>query len=337
MTGAAFSPLVDRNLAAYYAHIRGIPLLDAEPERALATRWRTLGDREAANRLVTSHLRLVAKIAWGYRGYGLPVPDLIAEGSLGMIEAVRRFDPDRGFRLATYAQWWIRAQIQDYVLRSWSLVRVATTAAQRKLFFNLRRLKARLNAIDNGDLSAEDARLIAAELDVPQAEVVRMNRRLSGPDDSLNVPQLDGDGEWQDRLVDERADQEASLALQETSKYRRTLLSRALGRLSPREREVVSERRLRDEPIPLAVIAERYGVTAERIRQIERSAFARLEKLVREMSRTQGVLPSKIEQTDVTTRRRLPTSALHAVSRRSAHGMPIASRIAPRQECISAA
>jgi RNA polymerase sigma-32 factor len=275
----------DQTLSSYMGQIRSIPLLDAQQERILATRWRKHGDRAAADRLVTCHLRLVAKIAWGYRGYGLPMSDLISEGSLGMLEAVKRFDPERGFRLATYAICWIRAQIQDYVLRSWSLVRVGTTASQRKLFFNLRRLKAQLRTLDEGGLSPEDVQQIAVDLSVSAADVVAMNGRLSSPDSSLNTHLPDSDTEWQDRLVDESRDRESALAEREMAVYRRRLLGRALDCLEPREREIVVARRLHDEPEPLAALAARFGITTERIRQIEYAGLAKIEKLAREMSR----------------------------------------------------
>jgi RNA polymerase sigma-32 factor len=260
-------------------------MLEAQEEQTLAKRWREQGDRAAADRLVTSHLRLVAKIAWEFRGYGLPMADLISEGSLGMLEAVKRYDPVRGFRLASYATWWIRAQIQDYVHRSWSLVRLGTSANQRKLFFNLRRLKAQLRAIEEGELSPDAVAQIAADLAVPATDVVAVNRRLSNPDASLNTPLPDSDAEWQDRLADERSDQESQLSDQEQTHRRRAMLGIALSRLKPRERAIVTARRLGDEPTPLAVLAIRFHVTAERIRQIERGAVAKLGRLVREIDR----------------------------------------------------
>ena len=218
----------DGNLSRYLQEIRKFPMLEASEEFMLAKRWREHGDSEAAHTLVTSHLRLVAKIAMGYRGYGLPVGDLISEGNVGMMQAVKRFDPDRGFRLATYAMWWIRAAIQEYILHSWSLVKMGTTASQKKLFFNLRKLKGRLQAIDDGDMSAENVKRIAVELNVPEADVVSMNRRLGSPDHSLNAPlRIDGEGEWQDWLVDERDSQETLLAEREEMKNRRKLLAAA--------------------------------------------------------------------------------------------------------------
>jgi RNA polymerase sigma-32 factor len=247
-------------------------------------RCREAGDEAAAHRLITSHLRLAAKIALGYRGYGLPLSDIISEGNLGLLKAVRRFDPDRGARLATYATWWIRAQIQDYVLRSWSLVKIGTTAAQKKLFFNLARSKAALHSYGERELSPSDVQLIATELAVPEGEVVSMNGRLSASDASLNVPPREGDGEWQDRIVDEGDDQETRLADREMSDARRMLMRRALTQLTGREREIIEARRLRDEPTPLAVIAQRHGVSPERIRQIELRALAKLQKLVSQSS-----------------------------------------------------
>jgi RNA polymerase sigma-32 factor len=266
------------------ARIRRIPLLDAQQEHMLATRWRQHGDRAAADRLVTSHLRLVAKIAWGYRGYGLPMSDLISEGTLGMLEAVKRFDPERGFRLASYATWWIRRQIQDYVLRSWSLVRIGTTANQKKLFFNLRRLKAQLRSLDEGDLSPEDVQLIAVDLGVPAADVITMNGRLSSRDASLNTPLPESDAEWQDQLVDESCDLESDLAERQMYGRHRTLLHHALALLKPREREIVAARRLRHEPTPRSALATHFRVSVERIRQIEFSALTKLDRFVREMS-----------------------------------------------------
>jgi RNA polymerase sigma-32 factor len=265
------------------ARIRRIPLLDAQEEAMLATRWRQHGDRAAADRLVTSHLRLVAKIAWGYRGYGLPISDLISEGTLGMLEAVKRFDPERGFRLTSFATWWVRAQIQDYVLRSWSLVRVGTTANQRKLFFKLRRLRAQLRALDDGDLSPEHVQFIAVDLGVPAAEVIAMNRRLLSRDASLNSPLPDNDAQWQDQLVDESSDQESALAEREASGRRRTMLHEALDLLEPRERTIVVARRLRAAPTSRVALATRFRVTTERIRQIECTAL-KLNKFVRDMS-----------------------------------------------------
>jgi len=267
------------SLSRYLQEIRKFPMLEPGEEFMLAKRWTEHGDIDAAHRLVTSHLRLVAKIAMGYRGYGLPIGELIAEGNIGMMQAVKRFDPDRGFRLATYAMWWIRASIQEYILRSWSLVKIGTTAAQKKLFFNLRKLKGQLAAIDEGDLSPENVRTIAKNLQVPESEVINMNRRLAAPDHSLNAPlKIDGEGEWQDWLVDDRADQETVLADNEEMSNRRKLLSKAMASLNERERHILSERRLKDEPATLEDLSQQYGISRERVRQIEVRAFEKLQK-----------------------------------------------------------
>src|SRR4051812_36584175 len=232
------------NLSRCLQEIRKFPMLAPEEEFMLAQRWREHGDTQAAHQLVTSHLRLVAKIAMGYRGYGLPLNELISEGNVGMMQAVKRFDPDRGFRLATYAMWWIRAAIQEYILHSWSLVKIGTTAAQKKLFFNLRKLKGQLQAIEEGDMSPETVAKIATELDVPEADVISMNRRLASPDHSLNAPlRAEGEGEWQDWLVDEKDDQETALADREELGKRRKLLTKAMGALNERERHILTERR----------------------------------------------------------------------------------------------
>ncbi len=267
------------NLSRYLQEIRKFPMLGPEEEYVLAKRYREHNDTPAANKLVTSHLRLVAKIAMGYRGYGLPMGELISEGNVGMMQAVKRFDPDRGFRLATYAMWWIRAAIQEYILHSWSLVKMGTTAAQKKLFFNLRKLKGQMQAIEEGDLSPENVRKIAEELDVTEADVVSMNRRLSSPDHSLNAPvRTDGEGEWQDWLVDERDDQETELAEREEMGRRRKLLSQALKSLNDRERHILTQRRLKDEPVTLEDLSQQYGISRERVRQIEVRAFEKLQK-----------------------------------------------------------
>ena len=249
-----------------------------------AKRWREHEDPEAARRLVTSHLRLVAKIAMGYRGYGLPVSEIVAEGNVGLMQAVKRFEPDRGFRLATYAMWWIRAAIQEYILRSWSLVKMGTTAAQKKLFFNLRKVKGKINALEEGDLRPEHVAEIATKLAVSQEEVVNMNRRLSAPDSSLNAPlRSDSESEWQDWLADDTLDQETRLADTEELNERHSLLTTALGELTERERDIIEARRLRDEPATLEDLSQKYGVSRERIRQIEVRAF---EKLQQQMKRT---------------------------------------------------
>src|SRR6185295_1258137 len=258
------------NLTRYLQEIRKFPMLEPNEEYMLAKRWKEQEDSEAAHRLVTSHLRLVAKIAMGYRGYGLPLSELISEGNVGMMQAVKRFDPDRGFRLATYAMWWIRAAIQEYILHSWSLVKMGTTAAQKKLFFNLRRLKGQMQAIDDGDLQPEQVAKIAHALDVPEHDVISMNRRLSAPDHSLNAPvRADSEGEWQDWLVDEGDNQETAIAEHEELSGRKALLSSALKTLNERERHILIERRLKDNPTTLEDLSQQYGISRERVRQIE--------------------------------------------------------------------
>jgi RNA polymerase sigma-32 factor len=270
------------NLSRYLQEIRKFPMLEPGEEFMLAKRWREKEDSEAAHRLVTSHLRLVAKIAMGYRGYGLPLSELISEGNVGMMQAVKRFDPDRGFRLATYAMWWIRAAIQEYILHSWSLVKMGTTAAQKKLFFNLRRLKGQMAAIEEGDLKPEQVAKIAKTLQVPEDDVVQMNRRLAAPDHSLNAPlRIDGDGEWQDWLVDDAQDQEHTLADSEELGKRRGLLQRAMTGLTDRERHILTERRLKDEPTTLEDLSTQYNISRERVRQIEVRAFEKLQRAIR--------------------------------------------------------
>ncbi len=270
------------SLTRYLQEIRKFPMLEPEEEFMLAKSWREHGDTAAAHRLVTSHLRLVAKIAMGYRGYGLPVGELIAEGNVGMMQAVKRFEPDRGFRLSTYAMWWIRAAIQEYILRSWSLVKIGTTAAQKKLFFNLRRLKGQLQAIDDGELKPADVTTIATKLGVPEQDVVQMNRRMAAPDHSLNAPmRADGEGEWQDWLVDESDSQETLLAEREEVSDRRALLASAMAQLNERERHILTERRLKDEPTTLEDLSQTYAISRERVRQIEVRAFEKLQKAMR--------------------------------------------------------
>jgi RNA polymerase sigma-32 factor len=270
------------SLARYLQEIRKFPLLEPEEEYMLAKRWREHEDSEAAHKLVTSHLRLVAKIAMGYRGYGLPLSELISEGNVGMMQAVKRFDPDRGFRLATYAMWWIRASIQEYILHSWSLVKMGTTAAQKKLFFNLRKVKNQMQAMEEGDLSPEHVTKIAHDLSVPEADVVNMNRRLASQDHSLNAPlRVEGEGEWQDWLVDETESQEIKLAEAQELERRQNLLQRALKSLNPRERDILVERRLRDEPTTLEDLSQKYSVSRERVRQIEVRAFEKLQKAMK--------------------------------------------------------
>jgi len=272
----------ESNLSRYLQEIRKFPMLEVEEEFMLAKAWREHEDSEAAHKLVTSHLRLVAKIAMGYRGYGLPVSELISEGNVGMMQAVKRFDPDRGFRLATYAMWWIRAAMQEYILHSWSLVKMGTTAAQKKLFFNLRRIKGQLQAIEEGDLAIEHVRSIAATLDVPEADVISMNRRLASPDHSLNTPlRVDGEGEWQDWLVDDSESQEILLAEHEETLRRRKMLLKAMDSLNERERDILIERRLRDNPTTLEDLSQKYGISRERVRQIEVRAFEKLQRSIR--------------------------------------------------------
>jgi RNA polymerase sigma-32 factor len=270
------------NLSRYLQEIRKFPMLAQDEEFMLAKRWQEHQDTEAAHRLVTSHLRLVAKIAMGYRGYGLPLSELISEGNVGMMQAVKRFDPDRGFRLATYAMWWIRAAIQEYILHSWSLVKMGTTAAQKKLFFNLRKLKGQLQAIEEGDLSPENVNKIATALDVPEADVVNMNRRLAAPDHSLNAPlRADSEGEWQDWLVDEGESQETKLADRQELGLRRDLLVKAMNHLNERERDILTHRRLREQPTTLEDLSQKYGISRERVRQIEVRAFEKLQKAIK--------------------------------------------------------
>ena len=270
------------NLTRYLQEIRKFPMLEPEEEYMLAKRWKESEDPEAAHRLVTSHLRLVAKIAMGYRGYGLPLSELISEGNVGMMQAVKRFDPDRGFRLATYAMWWIRASIQEYILHSWSLVKMGTTAAQKKLFFNLRKIKGQLQATEEGDMSPENVKAVADRLNVPEADVISMNRRLASQDHSLNAPlKIDGDGEWQDWLVDETESQEIALADRQELGKRQKLLSQALSSLNERERHILTQRRLREESTTLDDLSQEHGISRERVRQIEVRAFQKLQKSMR--------------------------------------------------------
>jgi RNA polymerase sigma-32 factor len=275
-------PAEGSSLSRYLAEIRQFPMLEPEEEFVLAKNWQEHGDVKAAQRLVTSHLRLVAKIATGYRGYGLPLNEIISEGNVGLMQAVKRFDPDRGFRLATYAMWWIRASIQEYILHSWSLVKLGTTAAQKKLFFNLRKLKGQMQAIDDGDLRPETVKAIAERLEVAESDVVEMNRRMAGADHSLNVP-LRGDTEtqWQDWLVDDSASQESTVADADEYDHRMSLLHRAMKVLNDRERHILSERRLQDEPTTLEALSAQYGISRERVRQIEVRAFEKLQRAIK--------------------------------------------------------
>jgi RNA polymerase sigma-32 factor len=272
----------ESGLSRYLEEIRRFPMLEPQNEYMLAKRWREHGDRDAAHKLVTSHLRLVAKIAMGYRGYGLPISEVISEGNVGLMQAVKRFEPEKGFRLATYAMWWIKAAIQEYILRSWSLVKMGTTANQKKLFFNLRKAKSKISALEEGDLRPDQVKLIAKRLGVTEQDVVDMNRRLGG-DVSLNAPiREDGDsGEWQDWLVDDVSDQETRLAESEESDNRRKALGDALSVLNDRERRIFEARRLADDPITLEDLAAEFGVSRERVRQIEVRAFEKVQRAVK--------------------------------------------------------
>jgi RNA polymerase sigma-32 factor len=284
MARAATLPILtaESGLTRYLEEIRRFPMLEPQDEYMLAKRWREHGDRDAAHKLVTSHLRLVAKIAMGYRGYGLPISEVISEGNVGLMQAVKRFEPEKGFRLATYAMWWIKAAIQEYILRSWSLVKMGTTANQKKLFFNLRKAKSKISALEEGDLRPDQVKLIARRLGVTEQDVVDMNRRLGG-DVSLNAPiREDGDsGEWQDWLVDDGSDQETRLAESEESDNRKKALGEALSVLNVRERRIFEARRLADDPITLEELAAEFGVSRERVRQIEVRAFEKVQRAVR--------------------------------------------------------
>jgi len=280
---AAALPIIsgESGLSRYLAEIKRFPMLEPQEEFMLAKRWREHDDRDAAHKLVTSHLRLVAKIAMGYRGYGLPIGEVISEGNVGLMQAVRRFEPDKGFKLATYAMWWIRASIQEYILRSWSLVKMGTTANQKKLFFNLRKAKSKISALDEGDLRDDQVALIAQRLGVGKQDVVDMNRRLSG-DASLNTPlREDGEGEWQDWLVDDSISQENALVDRQESDARHGALRAALTVLNPRERRIFEARRLADDPITLEDLSTEFGVSRERVRQIEVRAFEKVQSAVK--------------------------------------------------------
>jgi len=269
------------NLSIYLQEIKKFPILTADEEYMLAKRYKEYGDTDAAHKLVTSHLRLVAKIAMGYRGYGLPVTDLISEGNVGIMQAVKKFDPERGFRLATYAMWWIRAQIQEYVLHSWSLVKIGTTAAQKKLFFNLKKLKNQLSSIDSGDLSPENAREIATRLNVKEAEVLDMNNRLFSGDQSLNIQVGDeGVAEWQDMLVDTNDTQDKIIANADELSYRKKIFEQAIEILNDREKEIIKLRKLKDKPVKLEELSKKFNISRERVRQIEEKAFEKLQKQV---------------------------------------------------------
>jgi len=279
-------------LSRYLTEIRKFPMLTKDEEFMLAKRWREHEDPKAAHRLVTSHLRLVAKIAMGYRGYGLPIGEVISEGNVGLMQAVKKFEPDKGFRLATYAMWWIRASIQEYILRSWSLVKMGTTASQKKLFVNLRKAKSAISAFQEGDLHPDQVELIATKLGVEESEVVSMNRRLSGPDASLNAPmRVDGESEWQDWLEDTGAvSQETQVAESQERTQRMSLLEAAMTELTDRERHILTERRLKDDPTTLEDLASQYGVSRERVRQIEVRAFEKLQKAMLAAARDQNLV-----------------------------------------------
>ncbi|OUR79516.1 RNA polymerase factor sigma-32 [Alphaproteobacteria bacterium 46_93_T64] len=269
-------------LTRYLQEIRKFPMLEPNEEYMLAKAWKDREDSEAAHKMVTSHLRLVAKIAMGYRGYGLPVGELIAEGNVGMMQAVKRFEPEKGFRLSTYAMWWIRAAIQEYILRTWSLVKMGTTAAQKKLFFNLRKIKGQIEAIEEGDLTPEHVETISTKLGVSETEVINMNRRLTAPDHSLNSPmRADTEGEWMDWLVDESPSQETIYAENEELTHRKAMLEGAMDCLNDREKHIITERRLREDPLTLEDLSKQYNISRERVRQIEVRAFEKLQKAVR--------------------------------------------------------
>jgi RNA polymerase sigma-32 factor len=289
----AFSP--EQGLQRYLSEIRKFPMLDKDEEFMLAKRWQEHQDSQAAHKLVTSHLRLVAKIAMGYRGYGLPIGEVISEGNVGLMQAVKKFDPEKGFRLATYAMWWIRAAIQEYILRSWSLVKMGTTAAQKKLFFNLRRLKGEMAALEEGDLKPDHVKSIAHKLAVTEDDVVQMNRRLSGGDASLNAPiASDSEAEWQDWLSDDAQEsQETTLAHTEEFGARMELLQAAMADLTERERHIIEERRLRDEPATLEDLSKEYGVSRERVRQIEVRAFEKLQKAMKRAASERGLVAAE--------------------------------------------
>ena len=287
------APSPENGLSRYLQEIRKFPMLEPEQEYMLAKRWIEEQDSDAAHQMVTSHLRLAAKIAMGYRGYGLPQAEVISEANVGLMQAVKRFDPEKGFRLATYAMWWIRASIQEYILRSWSLVKMGTTSAQKKLFFNLRKAKSRIGALDEGDMHPDNVAKIAGDLGVSEAEVVSMNRRLTGGDASLNAMiSADGDSsmEWQDWLEDEHADQAADYEFQDELSMRRDLLNSAMSGLNDREKDILTQRRLVDEVKTLEELSENYGVSRERVRQIEVRAFEKIQEKMREMALEKGMI-----------------------------------------------
>ncbi len=280
-------------LSIYLSQIKKFPMLDAEEEYMLAKNWKENGNLKSAHKLVTSHLRLVAKIAMGYRGYGLPMNEIISEGNIGLMQAVKKFDPDKGFRLATYAMWWIKAAIQEYVLRSWSLVKMGTTTAQKKLFFNLKKIKNQIAPNEEGDLKEIHVNEISKRLDVDKNEVINMNRRMMGQEKSLNDPIKDGEGsEWQDWLVDERLDQEFTTSQKQDYEDKKKLLYKSIGILSEREKEILEARRLTEEPRTLDELSKKYKISRERIRQIETKAFEKLQKAMINSSKSENLLPS---------------------------------------------
>ena len=291
------APSPQQGLSRYMQDIRKFPMLEAEEEYMLGKAWRDHEDADAAHKLVTSHLRLAAKIAMGYRGYGLPIAEVISEANVGLMQAVKRFEPEKGFRLSTYAMWWIRASIQEYILRSWSLVKMGTTAAQKKLFFNLRKIKNRIGALEEGDLRPENVQRIAHDLNVTEDEVISMNRRMAGGDASLNArvggPDADGAAEWQDWLEDEHADQATDYAEKDELEARRELMVEAMAVLNAREQDILTQRKLQDKPTTLEVLAGQYDVSRERIRQIEVRAFEKLQKKMRELAVERGLLKER--------------------------------------------
>ena len=279
-------------LSAYLSQIKKFPMLDAEEEYMLAKNWKSTGNVKSAEKLVTSHLRLVAKIAMGYRGYGLPLNEIISEGNVGLMQAVKKFEPDKGFRLATYAMWWIKASIQEYILRSWSLVKIGTTTAQKKLFFNLKKIKNQISPRSEGDLKNEHVKEIADKLDVSEDEVVSMNRRLAGKEFSLNAPINEDGDEWQDWLVDKELDQDLKFAQKQEMEQRKDLLQDSIKILNDREKEILYSRRLTDEPITLEDLSKKFKISRERIRQIENKAFEKLQKHMLNSARSKNLLPA---------------------------------------------
>ena len=283
---------LEGSLSKYLTQIKKFPMLSAAEEYMLARSWKNRGDLKSAQKLITSHLRLVAKIAMGYRGYGLPVSEMVSEGNIGLMQAVKKFEPERGFRLATYAMWWIKASIQEYILRSWSLVKMGTTSAQKKLFFNLKKIKNQLSISNKGDLKTEHIEEISKRLNVKKEEVVSMNRRLLGKEKSLNAPIKDGDGtEWQDWLVDEKIDQELKLSQQQEFNQRKNLMHDSMDILNLREREILTARRLSEETVTLEDLSKKYKISRERIRQIETKAFEKLQKVMLDTAKSNNLLP----------------------------------------------